>query len=148
VKRVELAPWGILFAAAFIAACLVFSGCATVYTPPGATTAQKLKDDLSAIGIVEADVKAQCGAQFAPLAAQAMCFLSIAEAAGNLSAYNIPGAVQNASMAIPVLAGDVQGLMCVERVIAADYQKLKPKAAPPALTPKPAAARPGYYSML
>jgi len=117
----------------FLLGAGAISGCATIYTPPGATTAQKLKDDLSAIGIVEADVKAQCGAQFAPLGAQAMAILSIAEAAGDVAAYNIAGAVQAAGVALPVVAGDAKGMVCVAKVIQADYQKLKPKAAPPAV---------------
>jgi len=119
-----------------------FMGCATIYTPPGATTAQKIKDDLSAVGIVEADVKAQCGPQFAPIGASAMALLSVAEAAGQAAAYNIGGAVSLAAQAVPTLASDVNGLICVGRVIDIDYQRLKPKAAPPPLTPKPSPPTP------
>lgn len=126
---------------------LLLSGCATIYTPAGASTTQKLKDDLSAAGQVEADVKAQCGSQFAPIGALAMSILSVAEVAGDVAAYNFAGAVQAAITALPALVADGKAVACVVRVIRADYQKLKPKAAPPALTPPPSAALPGYYAM-
>jgi hypothetical protein len=123
-------------------AVIAFVGCGTIYTPPGATTAQKLKDDLSAIGIVEADVKAQCGADVAPLGAQAMAILSIAEAAGNVAAYNFAGAVQAAITALPVVIADGKAVACIVGVLRTDYAKLKPKAAPPASTPPQPAPAP------
>ena len=118
-----------------VLACIAIVGCATVYTPPGATVAQKVKDDLSAVGIVEADVKAQCGAQFAPIGALAMSILSAAEAVGDVAAYNFAGAVTAAAAALPAIITDIKGTACVVGVLRAEYQKLKPRAALPSPAP-------------
>lgn len=116
------------------------SGCILSTTPAGATTTQKLKSDIDAIGQIEADVKAQCGAQFAPLAVTATALLSAAQGIGSAMAGDIMGALQAAAAIAPVVAADVKGSICVYNVIKADYAKLKPPKSPP--PPQPATPPP------
>lgn len=110
-------------------ACIAFAGCATSATPAGATTAQKLKDDLSAIAQVEADVKAQCGPLFAPVGATATAILSAAAGVTAAMSGNITAAITAALQLYPIVSADVKGAQCVYGVIKGDYAKLKPVAA-------------------
>lgn len=114
---------------------LSFPGCATSATKPGATLADKFHDDEVAFKQVEADVKAQCGPKFAPIGVLAAAALSLA---ADISTANYIGAVEAAATALPAIIADAQALACVEKVVAADYQKLKPGAPP--LTAKATAA--------
>lgn len=103
---------------------LLVSGCATIATPPGATLAQKLKDDQAAAEKIAADVATVCGPQFKSLTPVFADILSVAA-----DPTNVLADVLAAANAYPILASDAKATICVVTTISRDIKALKPAKA-------------------
>lgn len=114
----------LLFVAAVGLAIVALAGCATIATPPGATLAQKLKDDQAAAEKIAADVATACGPQFKSLTPVFADILSVAA-----DPTNVLADVLAAANAYPILASDAKATICVVTVIVKDLKALKPAKA-------------------
>lgn len=103
---------------------LLVSGCITSATKPGATLAQKLKDDEAAVQMMATDVATQCGPQFKSLTPVFSDILAVAA-----DPTNVLADVLAAANAYPILASDAKATICVVTVIVKDLKALKPAKA-------------------
>lgn len=87
---------------------LLLSGCATAGMPSNATLAIKLQADEAVLQKIAADVAANCGPQFAPIAPVIAAILAVAANPTNALA-DITAAVQ----LVPELIADGKAVACV-----------------------------------
>jgi hypothetical protein len=96
-------------------------GCATTASPAGASTAQKLQDDMAAAKQIAVDVEAKCGSMYVPIVpAIASALMTASTAPGAM------GIILACIEAAPAVYTDAQALVCAIKVVAEDLKALKP----------------------
>lgn len=101
---------------------VAFAGCATVSTPPNATTIQKLVADEAVVQQIINDVKEKCVPQFASLVPTVLAALAIAA-----NPTDVLSDIMSVVKAAPDLYKDGQGVACVIQVVVDDIKAAKPK---------------------